>query len=632
MDNLIASCWSFIANITYPIVAFKNSIPILNFIDIDNLNETSMTIIFIVFMILLSITNKVRSYAPDSKTRPLPANIKLLKMMGCTITFGFMLIFIFSLVYNLIEFLYFYSISNTISNNMNNTSYAESILISYALLFLYTLSMTLFYRHKSSLPFVGNLTDKYIISKLDTISTGFYAKNSNKKLYNPEGKERNSKNFSVDKFMKHGFLFHGLDDSNKPIYTNLSKSMDGHFTIMGGTGCGKGVLTRMYLQQTISHDITNIIIDVKPDHHLYDSCLAFSQKNGKKIYTIDIDSTSPQISLFESINYTAFAQIIISSLELEHLKNTNAKVHAVRQEEAIYEIAKNIFTNNITPNEILEKFKIFPELIKDDVVKAFFNALDRAGLFNTKNGLNLKSLIESGSVIYIRCSNAKRNSNTRNILQTLIMTIFEHINSRNPLNSKQCLLFIDEFKFSMNSSIMDNLATVRGQKCSLVFNFQDISNFMTSPNHALRNKCYPQELISNSHFIAIHNISDIELISLIQERCGLTEFDKSFEHVDATTAGTNETSHSRKWTKHIEYKLTKNEIQNGEKRTAILLSSMFNEGYIRTHTDFTPVNSSTFKISHISSLYEPTPIQIVSKETENKIKKIKTTKDEFIDI
>jgi hypothetical protein len=62
------------------------------------------------------------------------------------------------------------------------------------------------------------------------------------------------------KYFKDGQLFHGLNENKKPVYTDLIASLDGHICITGGSGAGKGVLTRNYLSQFISYGLTNVVL------------------------------------------------------------------------------------------------------------------------------------------------------------------------------------------------------------------------------------------------------------------------------------------------------------------------------------------------------------------------------------
>jgi hypothetical protein len=288
-----------------------------------------------------------------------------------------------------------------------------------------------------------------------------------------------------------------------------------------------------------------------------------------------------------------------SALELHSQKQTNARVYAERAERAIYGIGDSIFKDNITPVELYNAISSSPEFCEEESLVNLFFYLQDCRVFNTKDGLSFKELIESKDVVLIRCSNAKTNSIARSITQIVFTSLFESIGRRDKETGTQCVVVIDEFKFIMNTAIMDNLATIRDQKCTLIFNFQDISNFTTSPNQALKNPAYAQELLSNSHFIAVHNVSDPKLIRLIQSRCGKKSYDKQSEEDISNSGGGSETSTDRRWMKHTEYALTEDEIGSGEKRTAILLSSLLEgDGYARIHTNYINAEKCQFKITH----------------------------------
>jgi hypothetical protein len=446
-------------------------------------------------------------------------------------------------------------------------------------------------------PFLRGYLARNYFQRLNELSSDYQLKNSGRVIYKPEGVARETKMYQVEPHFKDGCLFHGLDSQDNPIYTDFKKSMDGHFSIIGGTGAGKGVLTRMYLAQVIKEDVSVFVFDPKPDNFMYDACFTFAEDNGKKMHVIDLDEEVAQISIFAGVGKKEFTNIFLSALELNSQKGTNARVYAERAERAIYGIAKDIYEEGITPVDLYKRISNSTYVEEETIANLFFY-LQECQVFNAKNGLSFLDLVNSGDVVFIRCSDSKENDVARVNTQILFTSFFQRVGRRDQNTAKQCMCVIDEFKFIMNSTIMNNLATIRDQKCSLVFNFQDISNFTTSPNKALHKPEYAQELISNSHFVAMHNASEIRLIELIQSRCGRREYDKPMEEDISDVEGASKTSTDRRWTKHVEYNLTKDEIATGGKRTAILLSSLIDgDGYARIHTHFVDTRSYTFKIS-----------------------------------
>ncbi|MCF6808548.1 TraG/TraD/VirD4 family protein [Thiotrichales bacterium 19S9-12] len=564
-----------------------------------NMMDSGLLILVSLFAILIiSFTNQLKEFSPDAETRPLPFIHRQIINTASVCRYLILGLFIYWLVFNS---LLFYA-----TEYENDFSTYDLYLNEYILLFAETLIIYILIQVKfHRLPVIKPFIDRVVMSRLNRISTSYQMNNTSRVIYNPDGKKRETIDYDVIKFIKKGLLFHGLNEYRQPIYTDFLKSLDGHFTIIGGSGMGKGVLTRMYLYQTSKEKVTNIVFDPKPDEYMYNACVDFAHQNKKKMHVVDLDVLVPQISIFKGLTSNQFRDILTSALELQKLKNSNARIWAQRTEMALHKISQQIYEENITPNEIKRALAHFPELIQDsEDTLNLFTYLDDYQIFNTKEGLNLKEIIESGDVLYIRCSKAKTNDVSRQQAQILFTTIFEHINQRDHINSTQCMVVIDEFKFIMNTAIMDNLATIRSQKCSLVFNFQDISNFTTSPNEALQNPNYAQELLSNSHFIAVHNASDIALIKLIQQRCGKKTYHKAYEDDISNAGGSSKTSHERRWTTHDEFKLTENEISSGGKRTAILLSSLLSDNdFARIHTDILKTDHHQFKINTASKLY-----------------------------
>jgi hypothetical protein len=570
------------------------SSPVLKFFTLL-VEHRGFTIFWMVlFIFFVAVSNQINNFATDTDERPLPLKLKMpLSMIPIFIWIPWLLS-TYWLLFNII-------LDFNIMYGRDLESWKDYAIDAAIFLPLYFLLMMYTFYHAEKTPFLKRYIDQKIMKRLNEISVEFQLINSGKVIYKPEGTPRITKDYDVVPYFKDGMLFHGIDMKDKPVYTDFWKSMDGHFTVIGGTGAGKGVLTRIYLAQMIKKPITNIIFDPKPDDYMYFACVDFAKQNDKKIHIIDLDAEQPQISLFKGITKLEFRNIFISALELHSQKQTNARVYAERAERGIYTVAEKLFTDNMTAVELYQAIKSCEELKDEESLINLFYYLQETNIFNTKTGLSLKELIESKDVVLIRCSNARTNSIARSITQIVFTSLFEAISRREKENATQCVVVIDEFKFIMNTAIMDNLATIRDQKCSLIFNFQDISNFTTSPNQALKNPSYAQELLSNSHFIAIHNASESALIKLIQGKCGKKSYDKPFEE-DATTAGGGrDTSSDRRWVQHTEFSLTEDEVSSGGKRTAILLSSLLEgDSFARIHTDIIKTPSYKFAITHNS--------------------------------
>jgi hypothetical protein len=615
-QNILYWIYSTFNYANYKVFAY----PLLNNFFILFTSTKTLIVIFAFSMLFISAINQVKNFSPTAEDKPLPLKFKLIINLLNLFKYVIWCLFVYWIIVN--AMLYYIS---EYKNNFD-TIYDLTPAI---FLFIETTFISLFvWTGTDKIWIWKSYIDRKIITPLNKISIDFQEKNDGRERYNPDGIKRKTKDYDVKKYIKDGLMFHGLNENNKPVYTDFWESLDGHYTIMGGTGFGKGVLTRIYLYQTIKADVTNIIIDPKPDTYMYDACCSFAKEHNKNIHIIDLDSKTPQVSLFKDLDKESFIKIVLASLEFSPQKQSNAKIHAVRGESSIYDIADIIYKENITPNELRLMLQEYPDLLNDDSLKLFFRLLERAQVFNTKKGLRLKSLIESKDIIYIRCKDSKTLESARDITQILIMTIYEHINNRNNRNATQCVMVIDEFKFVMNTVIMNNLATVREQKCSLIFNFQDTSNFITSPNYSLRNEKYATELLSNSHFIAVHNASDNNIIHMIQERCGEKQFDKFIEEDKSNAGGGRETSNERRWSKHTEYKLTKKEISTGQKRTAILLSSLLNgsDEFTRIHTDYLNTDSYDFHITSKAEMHIPKKIENKKTDTQTNTEQKKEPK------
>jgi hypothetical protein len=461
---------------------------------------------------------------------------------------------------------------------------------------------------------LGRVIEQNIVNPLNQISNYFNAIKSGKKEYNPDVKRTHSGEYDPRKYFKQGQLFHGLDDRRKPVYTDLRASLDGHICITGGSGAGKGVLTRTYLSQFISYGLSNVVFDVKPDKYLFNLCAEECKRTNKEMYVIDIDVRKPQIQLFAGLNELDFETILVSAIELESQKQTNARVYAQKTEKALIEISEKLYRQGMTPKEIIKACDTHNTnlLAENQDLEALFRNLSRYKVFNSKKAPTIQQILNQNAVLYIRGASAKENMASSLILRLLFQTITKEVQ----YNDLQTSIFLDEFKFIMTTAVINQLATIRDFNTTLMVNFQAFSNFETSPNKAMNNKAYGRELLDNMHIFALGNTSDMETIEIVQKKGGQTIYDRAFEVEEADLGGASVTSSERRYTKHTDYKLTQNEISNGAKNTMILLApALFKDKeFEKISTHYIKTDNYQFGIS--STYQEDIVENIPKKEVE----------------
>lgn len=444
---------------------------------------------------------------------------------------------------------------------------------------------------------LNRLIQQKIINPLNQISNAYAYKKSGKKEYNPDKKRTHVGEYNPRKYFKQDKLFFGLNEFKQPVYADLKASLDGHICIAGGSGSGKGVETRILLSQFIQYGLCNIIFDVKPDKYLFNLCSEECRRANKKMYVIDIDVREPQIQLFGGINQLDFETIVKSAMELEPQKQTNARVYAQNTEKALERIADKIYQKGMTPKEIINAcYQYDTDLLDQNTdLEALLRNLSRYKIFNSREAPTIQEILEENAVFYIRAVSAKENMASSLILRLL----FQTITKETQYNDRYSCIFLDEFKFIMTTSVINQLATIRDFNTTLMFNFQSFTNFETSPNAAMNKKAYGRELLDNSHIFALGNSSDIETIEIVQKKGGQTTYDRAFELEEGSLGGASITSADRRYTKHVDYKLTQSEISNGAKNTMILLApALFKDReYEQISTHYIATNNYNFAIS-----------------------------------
>ena len=104
------------------------------------------------------------------------------------------------------------------------------------------------------------------------------------------------------------------------------------------------------------------------------------------MYVIDIDARKPQIQLFAGLNELDFETILVSAMELESQKQSNARVYAQRTEKALIEIAEDLYKQGMTPKDIIKACnKHNTDLLAENQdLEALLRNLSRYKIFNSK--------------------------------------------------------------------------------------------------------------------------------------------------------------------------------------------------------------------------------------------------------
>lgn len=276
-------------------------------------------------------------------------------------------------------------------------------------------------------------------------------------------------------------IFFGLDEKKRPVYVQIEKWRKSHIEIVGTTGCGKGIAAAVMLTQAINSGECVIVLDPKNDeflpHVLYDAA-----KNADIPFAfVDLLADCPQWNPLQNKKPTEIDELFTAGFSLGE-KGSDADFYRLDDRRAA-RVASNLSgASQMTLSQmLLELMETQTEI--SALGKKFISDLEEISLVKSTNisiGLDIAELIKTGGVIYIRGS--MRNPRILKLQKIFLISVMQHIESRDRESARHTCIFLDEFKYLISRPALEALGAIRDKCAHVVIAHQSLGDLRDCPS------------------------------------------------------------------------------------------------------------------------------------------------------
>jgi hypothetical protein len=270
-------------------------------------------------------------------------------------------------------------------------------------------------------------------------------------------------------------IFLGLDQSRKPIYINRDFWLKRHVDVIGPTGSGKGVFGGVLLAQCLSYGETVVVVDPKNDeylpHILHDAALSA----GVPYAFIDLTKSLPQWNPFKGKSVDEIEELITAVFSMEN-KDTDADFYRVADRKAARQFSQFAARSNLYGKRLIVEFiRQYPDI--QDRAPKFIADIEELALNRvvaTNEGLDIGGVIERGGVIYVRGS--VRQPKVFILQRIFVLSVMQYLERRNRDIGRNCVVFLDEFKYLISKAALQALGTIRDKKAHVILAHQGLGD------------------------------------------------------------------------------------------------------------------------------------------------------------
>ena len=273
------------------------------------------------------------------------------------------------------------------------------------------------------------------------------------------------------KSAKKNAMFFGLDEKQKPVYIPLSDFEKTHTQIMGEMGTGKGVQAQVILAQQLLRREAVYVFDPKYDDWLPSVMKHYCEKAGLPFHFINLRESTPQINAFQTYNEDRILDQFIAAFQLAESPGDSEYYRIVSRDIAA-DLAMAVVRERLSLAEAYNRCAEFltPEqLKKGDGFLTDLKTLARLQAFQTLEGLDLYSVMQSGGCVYIVGDEVPRIKKAQKMLLQSVMDEVKH--SANT-SRKFVSIFLDEAKHMISKNLFAGLGQTRSRRCNILFAHQ----------------------------------------------------------------------------------------------------------------------------------------------------------------
>lgn len=370
--------------------------------------------------------------------------------------------------------------------------------------------------------------------------------------------------------LKRGIFF-GLNEQKQPVYIPLDKWCKTHLDIIGTTGSGKGVAAGVLLTQAVSSGECVCILDPKQDEWLPEVMHKAARDAGVPYVYIDLLSEAAQWNPLQHKNANEIEELLSAGFSLGE-KGTDADFYRLDDRRAARIFANLAYSKQTT---LINTLQLLIEQQPDiaEAGKKFVSDLEEIGLVaavNTTHGVDLAKLMQQGAVIYVRGS--MRNPRILKLQRIFVLSMIQHIETRERESARHVCLFMDEFKYLISRPSLEALGAIRDKRAHVIIAHQSLGDLRDCP----------ADLDADSVVASVNENCAIKLAYMVQDpdtadwlarMSGLILVDDEMRQVK-TNAGLTETRNSERTLRQAERNLIDtNMLQALPERCAVLFGA-----------------------------------------------------------
>lgn len=275
-------------------------------------------------------------------------------------------------------------------------------------------------------------------------------------------------------------MFLGLNEHKKPVFISWQQWRKSHLDVIGTTGSGKGVAAGVLLAQAVSSGESVVVVDPKNDEFLPHVMKQAADAAGVPYVYIDLQSDSPQWNPIFNKSTSDIEELLSAGFSLGE-KGTDADFYRLDDRRAARVFAN---TANHEANTLLDTLKAVlndqPDIAESG--KKFVYDLEEIALIpsvNTSTGINLEKLLNQGAVIYVRGS--MRNPRILKLQRIFVLSVMQHIESRDRDTARYVCIFMDEFKYLISRPALEALGAIRDKRAHVMIAHQSLGDLRDCP-------------------------------------------------------------------------------------------------------------------------------------------------------
>jgi len=271
-------------------------------------------------------------------------------------------------------------------------------------------------------------------------------------------------------------LFIGLDERKRTVTTPLPTK---HIQVVGTSGAGKGRLIGGLLTQFARAGEFVVMGDPKGDDWLPHLAYSECERAGIEYRVLDLRSSAPpQINLFADASPEQVAELLSVAFNLEEEGSGGPDFYKPQDRSAARFVACAIQPGD-TPASLCARLG---EDLRERAENFFnrFSELAAMPPVNASEGLSIKSMMDSGGVLYVLGS--MRDASVRMLQRMLLVRILQIAEARDFVSTtpRQVAVVLDEAKAWISAPAMEFLGAARSKGCHLVLSHQSLADLKTA--------------------------------------------------------------------------------------------------------------------------------------------------------